>query len=105
VNAPKADKVEQPVPYIVGLDNAGVLTIGFTKKMQVPANLTANLTRIKDEEVALRKLAARTETYLTESGYRDFDIRPALELEVIPSGASEPHKLDFEWELIEFLAN
>jgi len=51
----------------------------------------------------MRWLKARNETYLTEEeGYRDYEIRPALELLVQPSEDSDPMKLNFTWEFVDF---
>ena len=37
-----------------------------------------------------------------EEGYRDFEIRPALELQVQPGDDKETSILEFTWEIIEF---
>ena len=68
------------MPTIESLDNDGLLTIKFDKKLKVPDNYKV----IEDSEVALRFMQAeiRNETYMTERGYREFQIRPALELHV-----------------------
>ena len=60
--------------------------------------------KIEQAEVALRFTAARNETYLTMQGYKDFEIRPALELQVQPSNTKEKTNLDFTWAIVEFLA-
>jgi len=47
--------------------------------MYVPAGFDLN--ELVDKKVALRWMAASyNETYLTPDGYRDFEIRPAIEL-------------------------
>lgn len=45
---------------------------------------------------------SRTETYLTEDGYQDFQIRPALDLQIAPAPDSEPEALAFNWEIVEY---
>jgi len=87
-----------PIPFLKSLDNLGVLKIGFDRALKLPANITA----VRDKEVALRWLASRTETYLLDDGYKDFDIRPALELQVEPGDDSDPYFLEFTWELLDF---
>ena len=53
------------------------MTISFSQPLAVPEQYTD----IKDSEVAFyRSTQSRTETYLTEDGYVDFEIRPALDL-------------------------
>ena len=39
---------------------------------------------------------------MTETGYVDFEIRPALDINVKPAPDSEPEKLEFDYEIIEF---
>jgi len=39
---------------------------------------------------------------LTPDGYRDFEIRPSLDIQVIPSLDSDPIKLDFNFDLVSF---
>ena len=90
-----------PKPTIEGLDNDGVLTIKFDKKLKVPDEFKS----IEDAEVALRFMKARTETYLTMDGYREFEIRPALELQIQPGEGKEVSSLNFTWEIIEFTAS
>lgn len=76
-----------PVPKIESLSSDGLLTIRFSKKMRVPEKYK----NIEDSEVALRWLNAqgnvegKNETYLTGTGFSDFEIRPALDLKVIPA--------------------
>ena len=71
------------MPTIESLDNDGLLTIKFNKKLKVPSNYKV----IEDSEVALRFMQAdvRNETYMTKTGYKQFQIRPALELHAQPS--------------------
>ena len=57
---------------------------------------------MKEEEVAFRSVKSRTETYLTESGYQEFEIRPAIDLRITPAPDSQPEKLNFDWNIIEF---
>lgn len=47
-------------------------------------------------------MQAKKETYLTPEGYRDFEIRPSLDIQVIPSPNSDPIKLDFNFDLVSF---
>ena len=44
----------------------------------------------------------RNETYMTKTGYKQFQIRPALELHAQPSQGQDPDKLEFTWEIVEF---
>lgn len=62
----------------------GKLKIGFTQKMKIPKDLKA----LNDQKVALRWTQSNdktVETYMTQDGYRDFDIRPAVDLKLSPS--------------------
>ena len=88
------------MPTIESLDNDGLLTIKFNKKLKIPPNYKV----IEDSEVALRFMQAevRNETYMTKSGYKQFQIRPALELHAQASEGQDPDKLDFTWEIVEF---
>ena len=53
------------------------MKISFSQPLEVPSEYSD----IKDSEVAfIRNTQSRTETYLTEDGYVDFEIRPALDL-------------------------
>ena len=56
------------MPTIESLDNDGLLTIKFNKKLKIPPNYKV----IEDSEVALRFMQAevRNETYMTKSGYK-----------------------------------
>ena len=47
-------------------------------------------------------MESTTETYLTPDGYRDFEIRPSLDIQVIPSPDSDPIKLGFNFDLVSF---
>ena len=67
-----------PNPIIDRLENNGVLVIRFDKKLRVPEQYK----KIEEAEVALRFMTARNETYVTSEGFRDFEIRPALELQI-----------------------
>ena len=91
-------KGKLPTPTIESLGNDGLLTIKFDKKLRVPDKYK----KIETEEVALRFASARNETYLTMQGYKDFQIRPALELQIQPSETQEAENLDFTWEIVEF---
>ena len=65
------------MPTVQGIDSAGQMTISFSQPLEVPSEYSD----IKDSEVAfIRNTQSRTETYLTEDGYVDFEIRPALDL-------------------------
>ena len=90
-----------PTPTIVSLESNGILIIKFDKSLRVPEEYD----QIPDTEVALRFMSARKETYLMTEGYREFDIRPALELQIQPGDGKEKSTLDFTWEIIEFTAN
>ena len=101
-----------PVAKILSLDKDGLLKIGFDKPLlEIDA-----VKNILGEEIALRwlqevdtppeeekKPRVRNETYLTENGYSDFEIRPALELRV--ESANEGRPLDFTAQLAGFSQN
>ena len=68
-----------------------------------------DLEALTDSRVALRLTQAiseneiTTETYLTDEGYADFQIRNAIEVNMAPSDATEdPIQVDFSWEIISF---
>lgn len=66
------------------MDESGVMKIGFGTKMKVPKDLST----LNNQKVALRWTQAANsynETYLTPEGYRDFEIRPAIDLQFVPS--------------------
>ena len=67
-----------------------------------PVEVWENYAELKDREVAFRETQSRTETYLTETGYQEFQIRPALDLRIAPAPDSEPENLSFDWDIIEF---
>ena len=72
-----------PKPFVKSLDTNGLLKIGFDQKMKIPKSLDA----LNEQKVALRwmKSNAYNETYLTPEGYRDFEIRPAVDLQLVMS--------------------
>jgi hypothetical protein len=72
-----------PKPFVKSLDPKGILKIGFTEKMKIPKSLQA----LNDQKVALRWTQSRyqNETYMTPDGYRDFEIRPAVDLQLVMS--------------------
>ena len=68
-----------------------------------------DLEALTDSRVALRLTQAiteneiTTESYLTDEGYADFQIRNAIEVNMAPSDATEdPIEVDFSWEIISF---
>lgn len=72
--------------------------------MKVP-----NLNSLLESKVALRLTQAvtenevSTETYLTDEGYGEFEIRNAIEVNMSPSDATEePVKIDYSWEIVSF---
>ena len=89
------------MPYVVGMSQESIIIIAFTTEVDL-----AEQNEIKNTEVAVvpkRTLQGdRTETLLTEEGYRQFDIKPALEFSVIDSVTEKEINVDFEWEIIEF---
>jgi len=89
---------EVPIPRVESITNDGKMKIAFSAALQVPDDFQ----QVKEQEVALRSGASRTETYLTDTGYVDFQIRPALDLQIAPADSSEPEKLSFDWEIIEY---
>jgi hypothetical protein len=56
---------EIPIPRVESITNDGQMRIAFSSKLQVPENYQ----QVKEQEVALRMGASRTETYLTDTGY------------------------------------
>ena len=44
----------------------------------------------------------RTETLLTDTGYVDFKIRPAVEFNIIGGDSGALKNIDFEWKIAEF---
>lgn len=99
----KPDNLEQtpPKPFVQSLSSDGVLTIGFDQLMKVPQNVIDML----KQQVAIRWLKAYNETYLTPDGYRDFEIRPALDIQIQPSPDSNPIDLGFNYDLVSFENN
>ena len=80
---PKITLVEDPEDFAV--TDLGEATIRFPERLIVPAQWQ----NIKEREVAfdprLRRLKERTETLLTDTGFVDFKIRPALEFNIVGS--------------------
>ena len=64
------------------MDPSGLLKIGFDQKMKIPKDISL----LNKQKVALRWMQAGksyyNETYLTPEGYRDFEIRPAIDLQL-----------------------
>ena len=96
------------MPRIESLSSDGILTIRFNKKMQVPERYRD----IEESQVALRWLEAegnadgKNETVLIGEGFRSFEIRPALDLKVVPFDESlEPQDIAFTWEITSFKEN
>lgn len=89
-----------PKPYVKGLNSSGGLTVGFDQKMAVPDNID----EINNAEVALRWMQSRvrTETYLTPEGYRDFEIRPAVDVQIQPSLDSDLSNPSFDYKITDF---
>ena len=77
---------ETPTAYAVGMDNEGVLVIAFTEPVEPISENEINAT-----EVAIKRKRTlqgdRVETLLTEEGYQEFDIKPALEFSVVDSNS------------------
>ena len=69
-----------------------------------------NISEVQDSKVALRWLKAvqneiSTEQFLTNTGMSDFEIRNAIEVNIVPSDITEdPIKVDFSWEIKSFTA-
>ena len=63
-----------PIPTVEAITSDGKMKIKFSCKLQVPAQ--EEIDGFREKEVAFRSTQARTETYLTENGYQDFEIRP-----------------------------
>lgn len=97
----KADVASPPKPFVKSLGADGKLKIGFTQKMKIPKDLKA----LNDQKVALRWThsdAKTVETYMTQDGYRNFDIRPAVDLKLSPSTDSEAGASGFQYEIVGF---
>jgi len=84
------------------------LTIRFDRPLKPPARVKA----VEDSQVALRWLQAegnilpKNETYLIGEGYTQFEIRPALDLRIIPAtDGLAPEDIDFTWEIVAFREN
>ena len=59
------------------ISNDGEMKISFSQ----PLAPLPDINKVKEAEVALkRSTKSRTETYLTDTGYQDFEIRPSLDL-------------------------
>ena len=75
----------------------GEATIRFPEALIVPAGWE----NIKDREVAFapefRRLEERTETLLTDTGFVDFTIRPALEFNIVGSDTGAVKDIGFDW--------
>ena len=87
------------------MSDLGKATIKFPERLIVPAQWQ----NIKDREVAFdprlrsrRQLKERTETLLTETGYVDFKIRPAVEFNIIGSDTGNQKNIDFDWMIEDF---
>jgi hypothetical protein len=75
-----------PKPYVQSLTPSGILKIGFTSPMKVPKDLKA----LNDKKVALRwNQANDKETYMTPDGYREFEVRPAVDVRLNLSSDSD----------------
>ena len=49
-----------------------------------------------------RSLVSRVETLLTDTGYVDFVIRPALELTIVENDSDISRDVDFSWKITDF---
>ena len=88
-----------PIPTVEAITSDGKMKIKFSAPLRVPEEYAS----YKDKEVAFRRSTeARTETYLADDGYQDFEIRPSIEMKIAPAPDSEPESLHFDWEIIEF---
>jgi len=78
----KEKVIVPPKPFVKSLDPSGLLTIGFDQKMKIPKDISL----LNRQKVALRWMQSGNnyynETYLTPEGYRDFEIRPAIDLQL-----------------------
>jgi len=103
--AAQPERIELPRPKFEKLTTDGKLGISFSRPIKVPEKYR----KIQNSEVALRWLTAqgnvesRKETYLTGEGQVDFEIRPALDLKVVPAEEGvKPEQIDFEWDFKSF---
>lgn len=91
-----------PKPFVKSLDTTGRLTIGFDQRMKIPKSLK----QLNDQKVALRWLQSSNnyynETYLTPEGFRDFEIRPAVDLSLETSLESDYPDQQFTYEIVDF---
>ena len=87
------------MPTITGMTNDGVVTIRFSTPMQIP-----NLRDIQSSRVALRLTqAVGYQDYLTEDGYSTFEIRDAVEVNMVSSDVSDDVvPIEFSWEIVSF---
>ena len=72
--------------------------------MKVPKSLQA----LNDQKVALRWLSDKqyyNETYLTPDGFFDFEIRPAVDLQLIMSPESKYQEQEFTYKITDFTPN
>jgi hypothetical protein len=58
---------------------------------------------LNNQKVALRWLKDYpTEAYLTPDGYRDFEIRPAVDLNIVGNPESNPDMLKYKYNITSF---
>ena len=50
-------------------------------------------------------MTSRSEIYLTEDGLDEFKIRPAIDIQILPTSNSKLEKFSFGWDIIEFQEN
>jgi len=88
-----------PIPTVEAITSDGKMRIKFSVPLQVPPDWQG----FKDKEVAFRRSTqSRTETYLGDDGYQDFEIRPSIDMKIAPAPDSEPESLAFDWEIVEY---
>lgn len=96
---PEKDKAA-PIPYIIDFSYSGLLTIGFDRKMKPPTNQTA----VVNEKLAVRGLREKA-NFTVDDEVVEMTIVPVLEFTVDPGDDSDPEKLGFEWQLLNFTDN
>lgn len=64
--------------------------------------------QLEGTEVAIRQLQSvdptpRTETYLTQQGYIDYQIRKGLDISIVDDESGETQNVDFKWEIVSIV--
>ena len=89
-------------PEIIDMDVQGTTKVKFPFKVKVPEEYE----NIKNRDVIFRQASvqrgAKEETLRTESGFKDFVVRPAIDVNVQQTVEDPDANLGLDWEILEF---